>query len=93
MVNIAQLIGKDEPFHIISGYRSPKSNAMLAAKSGGVAKKSYHMKGMAIDIAMPGVSTDDLHKAALSLNAGGVGKYSRSGFVHIDSGPVRRWGA
>ena len=94
MVNIAKLLGKEgEAFKIISGYRSPKTNAKLAAKSGGVAKKSFHMKGQAIDIAMDGVSIDDLNKAALSLKAGGVGKYTNSGFVHIDSGRVRRWGA
>lgn len=94
MVNIAKLLGKqDHHFHIISGYRSPKTNAKLASKSGGVAKKSLHMQGKAIDIAMPGVSIDHLHKAALSLQAGGVGKYSGSGFVHVDSGRVRSWGA
>lgn len=93
MVNIATIIGSKTPFNIISGYRSPKTNAKLAAKSGGVAKKSHHMKGQAIDIAMPGVSIHDLSKAAQSLQAGGVGKYSSSGFVHIDSGRVRRWGA
>ena len=77
--------------HVISAYRSPKTNQMLAAKSHGVAKKSYHMKGMAMDIAIPGVGTKDLRDAAMSLKLGGVGFYPRSGFVHVDCGPVRRW--
>ncbi|MBR9726943.1 DUF882 domain-containing protein [Shewanella intestini] len=82
----------DKEIHVISGYRSPKTNNMLAAKSHGVAKHSYHMKGMAIDIAIPGIETKDLRDAALSLKLGGVGFYPRSGFVHIDCGPVRSWG-
>jgi uncharacterized protein YcbK (DUF882 family) len=82
----------DAPFEVISGYRSPKTNAKLAAKSGGVAKRSLHMRGMAIDIHLPGRPLADLHRAALALKAGGVGLYSKSGFVHVDTGRVRRWG-
>jgi uncharacterized protein YcbK (DUF882 family) len=81
---------KDE-IHVISGYRSPITNQMLAAKSQGVAKKSYHMKGMAMDIDMPGVNLADLHDAAKSLKLGGVGFYPSSGFIHVDCGPVRCW--
>ncbi len=77
--------------HVISGYRSPKTNAMLAGKSGGVAKKSYHMRGMAIDIAMPGIKLAALRDAAISLKRGGVGYYPKSGFIHVDVGRVRRW--
>lgn len=78
-------------FNIISGYRSPKTNAKLAAKSNGVAKKSYHMRGMAIDVSMDGTELMNLHKAALHLKRGGVGAYPRSGFIHVDTGPVRSW--
>jgi len=80
-----------KPFHVISGYRSPATNAMLHARSGGVATRSLHMSGRAIDIRMPGVPLATLHRAALSLQAGGVGYYPRSDFVHVDTGRVRTW--
>lgn len=80
-----------EPFRIISGYRSPKTNAMLRARSSGVAKRSLHMEGRAADIALAGVPLSDLRGAALALRAGGVGYYPRSGFVHVDTGRVRHW--
>lgn len=83
--------GTDKQFEVISGYRSEKSNAMLASKSNGVAQKSLHMLGQAIDIAMPGVSILDLHRSAKSMQAGGVGLYQSSGFIHIDTGRVRYW--
>jgi uncharacterized protein YcbK (DUF882 family) len=89
---LAALTGTREPFHVISGYRSPKTNAMLRKKTGGVAKKSYHMKGQAIDIRLPRVPLRSLQQAALSLQSGGVGYYGKSDFIHIDTGPVRRWG-
>lgn len=78
-------------FDVISGYRSPRTNAMLSGKSGGVAKKSLHMQGMAIDIALPGRELRVLHRAAKSLKGGGVGYYPKSGFVHMDVGRVRYW--
>ena len=65
------------PFHVISAYRSPATNAMLAANSGGVAKKSLHMQGMAIDIRLPGRELRDVQRAARALQRGGVGYYSR----------------
>ncbi len=80
-----------EPFQIISAYRSPKTNAMLAGKSGGVAKKSYHMKGQAIDIRIPGVNTKEIRDYARSMKRGGVGYYAKSDFVHLDTGRVRQW--
>ncbi|MCH4296726.1 DUF882 domain-containing protein [Shewanella sp. 3B26] len=80
-----------DTIHIISGYRSPKTNAMLAKKSGGVAKKSLHMEGKAIDIAIPGVRLDKVRDAAKELKLGGVGYYPQSGFVHVDVGRVRSW--
>lgn len=80
-----------ETFHVISGYRSPASNASLRAHSSGVANRSLHMSGKAIDIALPGCKLADLRRAALSLRAGGVGYYPASGFVHVDTGRVRQW--
>jgi uncharacterized protein YcbK (DUF882 family) len=80
-----------KPFHIISGYRSPASNAKLAAASHGVARKSLHMEAMAVDIRVPGVDLKHLHAAAKSLGAGGVGYYGASNFVHVDVGRVRYW--
>ena len=80
-----------EPFGVISGYRSPATNAMLRKAGHHVAKHSYHMKGMAIDIRLPDYRLADLHRAALSLKAGGVGYYPASNFVHVDTGPVRHW--
>jgi uncharacterized protein YcbK (DUF882 family) len=83
--------GRKEKFHIISGYRSPATNAMLNARSAGVAKRSYHMQGQAIDIRLPGYDLKKLHHAALALRAGGVGCYPASNFIHVDVGPVRSW--
>ena len=85
-------VGGRGPFEIISGYRSPKTNAKLASRSGGVAKKSQHMLGKAIDVALPGTALTALHEEALALQSGGVGLYSKSGFLHLDTGRVRRWG-
>lgn len=78
-------------FHVISGYRSPATNKMLNNRSTGVAKRSYHMQGKAIDVRLPGVDTRQLRKAAISLKSGGVGYYSNSDFVHLDVGRVRYW--
>jgi uncharacterized protein YcbK (DUF882 family) len=91
LVALKKMLGNDAPFHVISGYRSPKTNAALAQKSNGVAKKSYHMSGLAIDIRLPGSDLTDLHRAAVALKRGGVGYYPKSDFVHIDVGPVRSW--
>lgn len=79
------------PVEIVCGYRSPKTNAKLAKRSSGVAKNSYHMRGMAVDIRIQGCSPRQVQKAALALKAGGVGYYPKSGFVHVDVGPVRSW--
>jgi uncharacterized protein YcbK (DUF882 family) len=79
---------------LISGYRTPRTNAMLRSAGGshtGVASNSQHMLGKATDIMIPGVMLERLHGAALSLGGGGVGYYPRDGFVHVDSGPVRHW--
>jgi uncharacterized protein YcbK (DUF882 family) len=79
------------PFEIISGYRSPATNAVLRARSNGVAKKSLHMHAMAVDIRLPGRDLADLRRAALDLKLGGVGYYPKSDFIHVDVGPVRYW--
>jgi uncharacterized protein YcbK (DUF882 family) len=80
-----------EPFQVISGYRSPKTNAMLHGLSHEVATGSLHMKGMAIDVRVEGVELRHLQAAALDLGRGGVGYYPTSDFVHMDVGAVRRW--
>lgn len=81
----------DAPFQIISGYRSSKTNAMLRGKSSGVAKKSLHMTGQAIDIRLADVKLSNLRAAAIELQQGGVGYYAKSNFVHLDTGRVRSW--
>ena len=83
--------GAANPLHIVSGYRSPATNALLAATRRGVARNSYHMYGMAADITLPEYSIYGLREIAVSLRAGGVGYYPRSEFVHVDTGPVRSW--
>ncbi|WP_068546925.1 DUF882 domain-containing protein [Thalassotalea crassostreae] len=88
---IQQRLVTDKEIHIISGYRSPKTNAMLAGRSNGVAKKSFHMKGQAIDFAIPGIDLALIRDTAKSLKLGGVGYYPNSGFVHIDTAWVRSW--
>jgi uncharacterized protein YcbK (DUF882 family) len=88
---VSNLTGARTPFQVISGYRSPRTNAMLHERSAEVAKKSFHMSGMAIDIRLPQVDLYHLHAAAVSLGRGGVGYYPDSNFVHVDVGPVRQW--
>lgn len=80
-----------EPMHVICGYRSPSTNARLRRRSRGVAKNSYHIRGKAADIRVPGRGTREMYRAALDMQAGGVGYYPRSRFIHMDSGPVRTW--
>jgi len=80
-----------EPFDIISGYRSPATNAMLAARSEGVARHSMHIEGKAADIRVPGRTLGEVWRAAIGLWSGGVGFYPRSDFVHVDVGRVRFW--
>ena len=78
-------------FELISGYRSPLTNEALRAQGGGVAKRSLHMQGRAIDVRLAGVPTARLRKFCRMLARGGVGYYPHSDFVHIDNGPVRTW--
>ena len=83
--------GDNPLIHVISGYRSPESNAKLHANSSGVAKHSMHMDGKAIDIRLPGKDLAQLRKAAMTMHRGGVGYYPDSQFVHMDTGRVRYW--
>lgn len=91
LYGINSVIESRQPFHIISGYRSPATNAMLAARSGGVAKHSMHLDGKATDIRIPGRELVQVRRAALMLQGGGVGYYPGSDFVHVDVGRVRQW--
>jgi len=84
-------LDSDGIYEVISAYRSPKTNEMLRSKSGGVARKSQHLLGNAIDVRLRGVPTEDLRDTALQMKRGGVGYYKQSDFVHMDTGRVRRW--
>lgn len=88
---IHSLSGSKEPIDIICGYRSVGTNTKLTHSKKGIAKHSYHTLGKAADIKIAGVSLAHVHEIALSLKAGGVGYYPRSGFLHIDVGPIRDW--
>jgi uncharacterized protein YcbK (DUF882 family) len=88
------VLGTDQPFHVISGYRTAETNAMLQERGGshsGVASHSLHIEGKAIDIRVPGIKLEHLRDAAKSLKIGGVGYYPGSNFVHVDTGRVRYW--
>jgi uncharacterized protein YcbK (DUF882 family) len=87
-----RLMETDEPYTLLSGYRSPATNAMLRSRSSGVARNSRHLVGEAADVQMQSRSVGQMYQAARACNAGGVGRYSRSNFVHMDCGPVRTWG-
>ena len=93
MAGAHRLTEANDPYTLLSGYRSPETNAMLRRRSGGVAKKSLHMEGKAADLRLPGRSVRQLASAATSFRAGGVGRYSGSNFVHVDCGPMRTWGS
>ena len=91
LCEVGALMDTKGAFQIISGYRSPKTNAALRGQSSGVAENSLHLKGMAVDVRLPERNLASLRKAALSLRAGGVGYYPASQFVHMDVGRVRSW--
>ncbi len=95
LLDLAHRLGRDvdarSGIQVISGYRSPATNAMLQKKSSDVAVKSLHMKGQALDLLVPGRPLKQVHDAALKLGLGGVGFYPKSNFVHVDTGRVRRW--
>ena len=85
------LLNTDEPYTLLSGYRSAKTNAMLRRRSRSVARHSLHMTGQAADVRLSSRSVKQVYKAAAKCSGGGVGRYYRSGFVHIDCGPLRTW--
>ena len=87
-----RLLEVKEPYMLLSGYRTAKTNAMLRSSSRGVARNSLHLKGQAADLRMRSRSVGQIYRAATACEAGGVGKYSRSNFVHMDCGPIRTWG-
>ena len=91
--DVRESLGGEGTYHIISAYRSSKTNEMLRNRSAssGVAKKSQHVLGKAIDVRLEGVRTAQLRDAAIRLQRGGVGYYKQSDFVHMDTGRVRRW--
>jgi uncharacterized protein YcbK (DUF882 family) len=91
MAELSRKIGTRHPFEIVSGYRSLETNNKLLKTSNKVAKNSYHIKGKAVDLYLPNIPLKKLHQAAISMRKGGVGYYPKSGFIHIDTGRVRRW--
>ena len=86
------LLEADEPFALLSGYRTPETNASLRSRSRSVARNSLHMEGQAADLRLRSRSVSQMARAATACRAGGVGSYSRSNFVHMDCGPIRTWG-
>jgi uncharacterized protein YcbK (DUF882 family) len=91
LADLRVLADRDEPYEVISGYRSPHTNAALRAHSSGVAEHSLHLQGRAIDVRLPGFATERLRELALGMGRGGVGFYPQSDFVHLDNGRVRHW--
>lgn len=91
LAGLAAAAGVMPRFQVISGYRSPATNAMLAATTDGVSSRSLHMEGRAVDVRLEGVSSAQLRDLALARQAGGVGYYPQSDFVHLDLGRVRSW--
>ncbi|WP_371055492.1 YcbK family protein [Rhodosalinus sp. K401] len=87
------MMDTSEPYMLISGYRSPQTNAMLRSRGSGVAKNSRHLRGEAADVRLNSRSVSQLSRAALACKGGGVGRYTGSNFVHMDCGPVRSWGS
>jgi uncharacterized protein YcbK (DUF882 family) len=91
LYELRNALGSRETFHVCSGYRSPTTNESYRRAGARVAEHSYHMTGQAIDVYLPGRDIRQLRNVALAMRAGGVGYYPSDGFVHLDSGPVRRW--
>jgi uncharacterized protein YcbK (DUF882 family) len=91
LADLRVLADRDEPYEVISGYRSPQTNAALRRHSSGVAEHSLHLQGRAIDVRLPGFATRRLRELALDMGRGGVGFYPQPDFVHLDNGRVRYW--
>lgn len=88
---IQQTLNSQQEVYLLSAYRSPETNHKLRQTNEGVAKRSFHMQGRALDFRIPGISNSYLHKATLANSDGGVGYYPRSGFIHLDTGHKRQW--
>ncbi len=88
---LQMMMNLNKPIQLVSGYRSAATNNALRRKNSGVAKKSYHTRGQAMDFRVQGVQVSQIRKAALKMSAGGLGYYPKSNFIHIDTGPVRTW--
>ena len=91
MYEVCRAVNSKATVHVISAYRTARTNMMLRGKSTNVSKKSLHMQGRAIDIRIPPHAAEEVAEAARSLHMGGVGLYRKSGFVHLDTGPARFW--
>lgn len=91
LFTLQQKLESTGPFHVISGYRSQKTNSLLCTMSNGVARNSLHIHGKAIDIRLPGYDLKTLQRVAIELRRGGVGYYPSSDFVHVDVGRIRYW--
>lgn len=91
LYDVRVALGSNGTFEVISAYRSPKTNELLRRPGGGVAKRSQHLLGKAIDVRLVGTDTARLHRTAIEMKRGGVGYYQKSDFVHVDTGRVRRW--
>lgn len=93
LFRVRMMLGTDEAVHVLSGYRTPETNARLRRRSSGVARFSLHMEGRAADIYFPNIPVEKLHETAMNMASGGVGLYSNSNFVHLDTGAARHWGS
>ncbi|RIZ70475.1 MAG: DUF882 domain-containing protein [Methylococcales bacterium] len=91
LFDLNEILGINKPIHIVSGYRSPFTNAQLRRNTPGVAEHSFHMQGRAIDIRIEGMQARTIKDAALSMAQGGVGFYPYNNFVHLDTGDIRTW--
>lgn len=91
MAFLQEQLGSESRYEVFCGYRTERTNALLRRRGRGVAKRSYHLKGQAVDLRLPGVRLRQLRSYAVSMNAGGVGYYPRSDFIHLDTGAVRTW--
>lgn len=91
LARLRQRLGIAKPIQVVSGYRSPETNAAARRHNRHVARNSFHMQGMAVDIRLPGFNLSKLKRAALAMQAGGVGTYPNADFIHLDVGPVRHW--
>jgi uncharacterized protein YcbK (DUF882 family) len=91
MAAALKILETEEPFLVLSGYRTSRTNKLLRSRSRRVARQSYHVKGMAADLRLGSRSVNQIANAGISCNAGGVGRYNGSNFVHFDCGPVRSW--